>query len=238
MGRRSRRNPDAHRERSKGHGTAKRRPSRDLQRPLLQWMPDLATHGTRTSGAQGDYAQWQRDWLQQAAETRRIVKLADTGIDWGVPPGPDDEVGYCMDMWRRDDCLQAAIATACQVPMEQVPDPRLDARKADGEDPDDISRETWYRIAHWAVTRGLSMAFHATVPVARERWIGVIGWPPRSAPHAEPAGDFSDHCLVMSHDQLVFDPSCGVRPPPGFAMLMFDPADITYGISFDKKESK
>jgi len=48
----------------------------------------------------------------------------------------EGELGYCMNPARLDDCLRPCIATVLQVPVEQVPDPRLDDRHAArGEEP-------------------------------------------------------------------------------------------------------
>lgn len=47
---------------------------------------------------------------------------------------------------------------------------------------------------------------------------------------------FNDHCLVMSHDRLIFDPSCSVIVPKGMQTLTYRPDQITYGISFNKEE--
>ena len=41
------------------------------------------------------------------------------------------------------------------------------------------------------------------VPAPRHRWVGVVIASDEDNP-------FSDHCLVMCHDRLVFDPSCSV----------------------------
>lgn len=139
------------------------------------------------------------------------------------------EVGYGMDPYRLDDCFQAAIATTTQIPIEQVPDLRLDKRVAAGEDPDEINLQGWERIYRWLQGRGLGLVIHEDVPVARDRWIGVVRDP-------SPAGPFCDHCLVMCHDELVFDPACTVKAPPGERTMHFRPSAIAYGISFDREE--
>lgn len=140
--------------------------------------------------------------------------------------------------------------TAIQVPIEQLPDLCLDRRALSGESVDEVNRTSWARMGAWLAKRGLALQFHEQVPVHRHRWVGVIT--------AGPLGDedidylvnllgvtreviegreyFNDHCLVMSYDRLVFDPSIGITPPPGLAVREWDPDEITYGISFDKKE--
>ena len=54
-----------------------------------------------------------------------MVRLTADPIDYGVRLRPGDEIGYCMGPYPPfDDCLRAAIATAVQHPIEQVPDSR------------------------------------------------------------------------------------------------------------------
>jgi hypothetical protein len=66
-----------------------------------------------------------------------------------------------MSPLETDTCFQASIATATQIPIEQVPDLDLDARLARGEDPNQISRSSWERIDAWARKRGLVPIFWA-----------------------------------------------------------------------------
>jgi hypothetical protein len=172
-------------------------------------------------------------------KTHPIARLTEDGIDYGGRPQPGDEIGYGMDPYRTDDCFQAAIATCTQIPIEQVPDLQLDKRLSEGTSPEEISRASWDRIDWWAVKRRLRLTYFDHVPVPRERWIGVIEYRgPVPTEHHASGGNhgFTDHCLVMCHDRLVFDPSCSVRVPAGMRLLCFDPKDITYGISFDKEE--
>jgi hypothetical protein len=161
-----------------------------------------------------------------------------------VVPLGDGELGYCMDPTRTDDCFRSAIATATQIPVEQVPDPRLDRRLAAGDDPQTIGRETWERLAVWLADRGLRLVFHEAVPVERERWIGVIPWVAsperRSSPPA--AGyiwrdnPFNDHCLVMTYGDIHFDPAVSAKVPPGMRLPAWRVSDVYYGISFDRQE--
>ena len=156
-----------------------------------------------------------------------IVRLTDDGPDYGSWPRPGDDIGFGMDPYRRDDCFSAAIATALQHPIERVPDLRLDERVKAGEDPVEVSRTSWGRIARWADGLG-RLVIHEQVPVDRGRWIGVC---------ADPEGSWmlGDHCLVMSRDRFVFDPSISLKRPPGTTVMSFSPSDIDYG-GFDPKE--
>jgi hypothetical protein len=173
---------------------------------------------------------WAERWRHSRQhKTHPVVRLTEQGIDWGAEPRAGDEVGYCMDPYRYDDCFQAAVATATQTPIEQVPDLELDRRLREGADFTELNRMAWERIGEWADSRGLRLHIHGRVPAARRRWIGVV----------VVEGDrarFNDHCLVMDHDRLVLDPMCSVRPPPGTRLRIFHPNEISYGISFDPKE--
>ena len=180
-------------------------------------------HGTRRDPVALEA--WTRGYT--GFKTHPVVRLTAHGPDWGTMPGPGDEVGYGMDPYRTDDCLQAAIATCLQVGIEEVPDPDIDNQLRAGKDPDEIGEAVWSRIAAWAGTRGLALRYWEDVPVARERWIGIVA---ERDPDAPP---FNDHCIVMDHNRIVFEPMCSVIPPPGTRMVDHDPADISSGLSFD-----
>jgi hypothetical protein len=217
------------------------------RRVLLQRPPQVDERGKRDRwSGHGNFGAWEaaRE-LQLRARIHPIVRLTDEGIDWGVQPQPGDEIGYGMHPYRTDDCLQAAIATATQVPIEQVPSLDLHERRERGEDPEEISRDCWERIDRWATKRSLALTFWDQVPPARDRWIGVVL--AEAGDHAyaveggrlvlsDTSGAFNDHCLVMSWDRLVFDPSCSIKLPPGLDTEIYDTSQIGYGISFDGKE--
>lgn len=225
-----------------------------LRRVVLKRPADIDRFGTRSrfpttgEGSQAELVLWCRAREQAARspfKTHPVVRLTPDGIDWGAAPRAGDEIGYGMDPYDTDDCLRAAIATATQVPIEEVPALTLDQRLDRGEGPDEISRTTWQTIDRWADDRGLEGWFHEDVPVSRRRWIGVIATDHQVSVFIDAAGQvvpdeesatFNDHCLVMSHEDLVFDPSCSVKLPPGMRMMAYDPSEITYGISFDRKE--
>jgi hypothetical protein len=104
----------------------------------------------------------------------------------------DGTTGFGSDPARTDDCLRPAIATLTQIPIEDVPDPRLDQRLIVGEDPDVVNHEACMEVFVWAASRGLQLNVHETPPVWRDRWIGLVE---TGAPC-----EFSTHCLVMSYD--------------------------------------
>lgn len=219
------------------------------RRVLLQPHRPVDERGKslRWDGQSGSFSAWEASRiraLQSSFRTYPIARLTEDGIDWGVNPGPGDEIGYGMHPYLTDDCLEAAIATTTQVPIEQVPNFALLERRDRGEDPDEITRSTWERIGQWAFKRGLVLTFWDEPPAPRDRWIGVV---PSSAEEtmvleggritrSDSEGGFNDHCLVMSGSELVFDPACGIRLPPGMRTQIYKTTEITYGISFDKEE--
>lgn len=134
----------------------------------------------------------------------------------------DGTLGYYVRWPRKDDCFAAAIATCLQVPIEEVPDPRLDERVAAGEPVVEIDDSVWDDLYAWLDIRGLRMILHHKVPAARRRWIGVIPIP----------GAFMSHCLVMTRREVLFDPAR--IPPLSLAAISwrFRARDIRYGLSF------
>jgi len=139
-----------------------------------------------------------------------------------------DLIGYCMHPERLDECFRAALATATQIPLEEVPDARIDARLAAGDDSDQIIREAWEDLDDWLLARGLQLAVHETLPVGRERWIGVCS----ASGHA----CFSEHCLVLRYGEIILDPGIGLEPGPGMQLRTWIPSDIDYGFTLDRKE--
>lgn len=152
----------------------------------------------------------------------------------------DGTVGYNVRVPRRDDCWAAAVATTLQVPIDEVPDPRVDERRRGGESFDEISRSAWRELERWLARRRLRTITHRTVPAGRRRWIGVV--PLR--------GQFNDHCLVMRGDDVLFDPSmdfpipfvglAGLMPGSdlsalrGITVRLWGAEDVRWGFSFQK----
>jgi hypothetical protein len=140
----------------------------------------------------------------------------------GDTPGPpatirlaDGTIGYHVR--RSDDCFAAAIATVLQVPIEELPDPRLDERLAAGEQAEEISQSMFDELHHWLASRGLEMVVHRRPPANRRRWIGIVPM----------HGVFNDHCLVMDRERCLFDPThSGVR--------VFVASDVAFGVSFQR----
>lgn len=170
---------------------------------------------------------WTRRWL---------------GYDCKVVPLGNGEIGYCMTPNQTFDCLRPAIATVLQIPLEQLPDARIDKRLDTGDPPEVIVRESWARLVRWLHGRGVQLVVHETVPVRKHRWIGVCKSPNSSfldellKDTPDSGAAFSDHSVVMCHDRVVFDPAISLRAPPGMRLYRYELADVRYGISFDRRE--
>jgi hypothetical protein len=132
---------------------------------------------------------------------------------------PDSTTGYFERGTRSDDCFAACVATCLQVPLDEVPDPRIDERLRAGETANEINHAAWHEIESWLAERRLRIVRHET-PCHEPRWLGVVNFP----------GDFNDHCLVMAGDQVLFDPVD--RSRHSREVRTFSAADVAYGISF------
>jgi hypothetical protein len=132
----------------------------------------------------------------------------------------DGTTGYYERGARTDDCWAAAVATCLQVPIGEVPDPQLDRRLQAGEKPDEIDRSARHEFARWLAARSLRMTVHRTLPVRRRRWIGIVTFP----------GDFTDHSLVMTGGEILFDPVD--RAQHSRQVRTFTPSDMSLGYSF------
>jgi hypothetical protein len=149
----------------------------------------------------------------------------------------DGTVGYFVRAPRVDDCWAAAVATCVQVPIDEVPDSRIDERLRAGEHPDEISRSAWEEFGPWLAERGLRMLVHRKVPARSKRWIGIIPMP----------GILGDHCILMSGAQALFDPTQDFvlprlmavakalgRPAPKIRTRRFGADAVRWGFSFQK----
>jgi hypothetical protein len=166
------------------------------------------------------------------------VSAAATPERWRDVHSSDGAVSCRVRSTRRDECWQIAVATVLEVPVDDVPDWRLDERRRAGEDPKEISRLAWEEMRTWLAARGLRVVTHRKVPVARERWIGVV--PMR--------GRFNDHSMAMSWGDILFDPSVTFELV-GMAKILtaeqlaivqkprvrlWRPEDVRWGFSFQK----
>ena len=122
-----------------------------------------------------------------------------------------------------DDCFNAAVATVLQIPLGESFDSRMDRRIRAGEDPDDITVTVEREFERWLSHRGLEMRVHKKVPPAKKRWIGIVSM-----------GFSRDHCMVMSGDEVLFDPTADLGTP----VQAFGIDEVDFGISFAKKRRK
>jgi hypothetical protein len=108
----------------------------------------------------------------------------------------DGTLGWHIRAPRTDDCFAPALASVLQVPLGEVPDPRIDERLAAGESAEAIEVSAKRELAWWLAARGLEMVFHAVPPVGSARWLGVVAF--------ERA--FCSHALVMCGPRIIWDP--------------------------------
>lgn len=99
-----------------------------------------------------------------------------------------------IPVWQREggDCLRAAVAGLLAIPYEETPG-------IDGHTATVPEFDAGWRA--WAAARGLRFRhFESHCPTRTGRWIAQID-----------GHDGSLHAVVMSRDQLAFDPGRGVR---------------------------
>jgi hypothetical protein len=169
--------------------------------------------------------------LRAAMSREATLELArDLAREAGPKRLPDGTLGYFGRDLRQDDCFAAAAATVLQVPVDRVPDIRLDEQLAAGRDPEQINRDAWASWKDWLARRTLRLVVHHGVPAARRRWIGVIRLPKPDAP-------FNDHCVVMTRDRILFDPADFAahifdEPDSSLVVRRWRPEHVAYGLSF------
>jgi hypothetical protein len=136
------------------------------------------------------------------AEQLRISSASD-GLAWGADAHvlrtrtklADGTTGWHMQRW--DDCWRCAVATCLSVPVERVPDPRIDERLRSNWSPEEINRRAWSEFHRWLETAGCEMVIHDKLPTHLPRWIGLVLL----------SGSFASHTLVMSRRSVLFDPN-------------------------------
>lgn len=176
------------------------------------------------AGQRGKIEQVRR--LRMAQKQQELIRLVSTGDVRGMAheypriikeirqlagglgvkrvPGSDDwfccqlrdgrSVGYFQR--RTDDCLQAALASLCQMPPSQVVDLSLESMIAAGRTSEEIEYHADVLLDQWQQTHGLEMRLRSVLPKTGW-WIGVTY-----------SGEaYSDHCLLMRDREVMFDPS-------------------------------
>jgi hypothetical protein len=133
----------------------------------------------------------------------------------------DGSVGYLQR--RVDDCLQAAIASCCQIPIHKVPDLRIDTQLyVERKDPEEIERGVAEKMTRFMREYGITiMAYPSRLPT-QGRWVGVVPRP----------GIYSDHCLLMDGKNVLFDTTNLMDDE--IRSRIYDYADIEYGITFNR----
>lgn len=129
----------------------------------------------------------------------------------------DGAVGYYQR--NMNDCLRAAIATAVQIPYEDVPDTEPTGAGGQGE-----WLQVYSRLWEWAAGQGIRLEFHTFPPICEAPWVGVT-----------PRGDDGyRHTIVIANGQLYFDPASGFETPDGTQIATT--REVEYGITFTRKE--
>ena len=134
----------------------------------------------------------------------------------------DGTLGYLQR--RTDDCLQAALASCLQIPPHLVPDLHMEQQPASGTDPEEMERGIREKMDHWLDRRGYTIAYHPSALTSERRWIGVVK-----------ADDmYSDHCLLMTGRDCLFDPA-NLMPSRNQPATSYDTSDIDYAITMDRR---
>lgn len=139
-------------------------------------------------------------------------------------PLHDGTAGYFQR--RSDDCLQAAIASLLQVPPYLVPDLQIDQQRMAGKEPEQINAAVWQKMGPWIEKNAVTIMLHTVVPTSERRWIGVV----KGA-----MGSTTDHCLLMSGRDCLFDVANLVPPGKDEPVSPYGHADIAYGITIERR---
>jgi hypothetical protein len=167
----------------------------------------------------------------EMAKLRRVLGVQPVAVNGSRAQGlregyfqaalRDGSTGYFQR--RSDDCLQAATASFLQMPPDLVPDLLLEEQIAAGCEPDEIERNAWALLAPWLDQHGLAMMLHPTPPTTTKRWIGVT--------YSEQL--YSDHCLLMTGRDVIFDPWRLLPPGKDHDASPYTLDDVAYGITYD-----
>jgi hypothetical protein len=188
-------------------------------------------------------------WPAFMAEMRRRANLTPVRVNGSRTAGlragyfssrlRDGTVGYFGR--RVDECLTAAFASLLQVPLP-VPDLRLDQQVTAGRerllatygnDEElalhvemlhlEIGAAAWEQLSGWVREQGLTIVLHEQpLPVDQPRWIGVVSGGQESR--------FSDHCLVMTGRDVLFDPMSVAGE------IEHQLTDVDYGLTLERTD--
>ena len=142
-----------------------------------------------------------------------------------------------------DECFQAVLCTYFQIDPDHADAPprtHIDKRLAAGEDPASVLGDVDTQIRRWLRRRGVRPVFTRRITrVMREeaKWIGVVEFP----------GVANDHCFLMSHERIVWDPvqggkwlmsmSPGLVAPEGMRPAFFTVDDVTLALLFRQRRN-
>lgn len=105
------------------------------------------------------------------------------------------------------------------IPLDQLPDARIDQRLAAGETIEQVDKTAWGQMLRWLDGRGLKLIRHSRPPTHLPRWIGMV-------PNERP---FQSHSLVMAGPKILFDPA--VKP----GIRTFYSIEIEFGYELRKQ---
>jgi hypothetical protein len=180
--------------------------------------------------------QFTADYPRELANLRRKARMRPVAVGGSRAVGSklgyfettlrDGTIGYFQR--RTDDCVQAALATLLQMPIDRVPDLRLDRRTwIDGMHPDELQRAIEPAFAEWTARYGLTIVAHATPPRWAKRWIGLM-----SAP-----GVFERHCVVMTRADYLWDVSHLLVPHKDETVAIngYTLHDVSIGVTVERR---
>lgn len=131
----------------------------------------------------------------------------------------DGATGYYQRNFN--DCLRAAVATATQIPYDEV----LDTEPRDGNGGQGAVVRGHQELCEWAADRGLRVEVLVDPPIDNEqRWVGIT-------PRGE---DGYRHTIVIRYGGIYFDPASGFETPDGTEIATT--REIEYGIAFHPRE--
>ena len=189
--------------------------ARELQ-AIAHWEQRGGRRQWQLEGRPWPRSAWEQDrspWSTRSArrpEGAAVIEAVIGGVQATLAevsvPLPNGEVGYYQR--SQFDCLKAAVATAVQVPYDDLPEiPNLGALHA------------------WADAEGFTVNLHfpPDVPDRERRWIGVSPLLPAYG---------ARHTVVGSYRDAYFDPSSGWRFERGWCAA--PTPDLEFAISLER----
>jgi hypothetical protein len=174
---------------------------------------------------------WCVEFPGELAKVRRQVGMHPVTIDGSRQRGlragyfqmalRDGTLGYFQR--KTDDCLRAAIASCVQIPPHLVPELRIDEQLMLNKEPEEIERTNTVKMGRWMEQNGVTIRLRPILPSTAKRWIGVVK-----------ANAHTDHCLLMTGRDCLFDSASLVPPGPSEPTSTYTHEDIDYGITIER----